>query len=274
MPLTFCLRTQLSVPLEVGPLTLDLIRQQTADEVARLPVQYGNQQIECGELFEITGSAQADGLQVWQGNLERVKYIGARMQMGTVLVEGNVGMHLGSGLRGGEIDVRGNVDDWAGAEMRGGRIRVAGNAGNLVGAAYRGSRRGMSGGEIFVTGNAGTEIGHTLRRGLIAIAGTCGDAAGTAMIAGSIFVFGGGGQRHGAGMKRGTLLFGEVAAIPPLLPTFRHAGRFQPIFLQLAFRHLQQAGFAIPEACWTASWDRFCGDLLTLGKGECFTSSQ
>ena len=64
------------------------------------------------------------------------------------------------------------------------------------------------------------------------------------MIAGSIFVFGSCGIRTGAGMKRGTIgLFGPNSI--KLLPTFRQAGRFRPLFLRLLFRELARLGFPV-----------------------------
>ena len=72
-----------------------------------------------------------------------------------------------------------------------------------------------------------------MRRGLVAVGGSCGDAAGFGMIAGTILVFGTLRRiRPGAGMRRGTIgLFGPDP--PGLLPTFRPAGRFRPLFLRL-----------------------------------------
>ena len=81
-----------------------------------------------------------------------------------------------------------------------------------------------------------------MRRGTLVVGGSCGDAAGFNMIAGSILVFGSCGIRTGAGMRRGTIgLFGPDPT--KLLPTFRPAGRFRPLFLRLLFRELAQLGF-------------------------------
>ncbi len=271
MPLSIRLHTESSIPIEVDSLQLKTMRSQTPDEIARTLIFRGNQELPCGEFFDVSGSASEDNTVVWEGNLHKVKLIGTHLSEGTVRVEGNAGMHLGAEMTGGEIILNGDASDWVGAEMKGGRIRVNGNAGHLVGAVYRGGRKGMTGGEILIDGNAGNEIGHTMRRGLIAIAGKTGDAAGIGMIAGSILIFGEAGIRNGAGMKRGTIgLFGSETT-PEILPTFKKASSYEPVFLQLYFRHLQKLGFKIPEECWGASYQRYNGDLLELGKGEIFT---
>ncbi|MCH8923454.1 MAG: formylmethanofuran dehydrogenase subunit C [Planctomycetes bacterium] len=167
-----------------------------------------------------------------------------------------------------KIVVNGNAGDWVGAEMHGGRIHIRGDAGHLVGAVYRGGRRGMTGGEILIDGDAGNEIGHTMRRGTIAVGGCSGDAAGFNMIAGSVFLFGEPGIRPGAGMRRGTIVFGGSATTPDVLPTFKFACTYRPVFLQFYFRQLESFGFPVPENCPAAAYHRYCGDFLESGKGE------
>jgi formylmethanofuran dehydrogenase subunit C len=99
------------------------------------------------------------------------------------------------------------------------------------------------------------------------VGGSCGDAAGFNMIAGSILVFGICGIRPGANMRRGTIgLFG--AKSPPLLPTFRSAGRFRPLFLRLLFRDLAQLDFPVDLARLDGDLSLYHGDLVALGKGE------
>lgn len=268
MPLTIRLKQKTAVPIEVDSVRLEEVRGQTPAQVARIPVQYGNRQVPLGEFFDVSGSAAEDETLIWEGDCEKVKYIAAGLTGGHVRVEGNAGMHLGAEMTGGEVLCTGNASDWVGAEMHGGRIRVLGNAGHLVGAVYRGGRRGMTGGEILVHGNAGNEIGHAMRRGLIAIGGRSGDAAGVNMLAGSIFLFGEPGIRNGAGMKRGTILCTDRGHRPELLPTFRYATTFEPVFLRVYLKHLMGLGFPVPEALMDTPVARYCGDFLELGKGE------
>lgn len=266
MPLTLTLRTPLSIPLEVESIRWEVVREQSADQVSTTLIQSGNRQAEIGEFFHVAGSA-ADGTLVWQGDLQKVKRIGAGQPNGRVIVEGNAGMHLGSEMTGGEIEVKGNVGDWMGAQMKGGRILVSGSAGDLVGAVYRGGRRGMTGGEIVIAGRAGNEVGVAMRRGLIVVGDSAGDFAGAKMIAGSILVLGNAGIRHGAGMKRGTIgLFGPRA--PELLPTFSSAGLVRPLFLNLISRRLKALGFSNADRLRDLTVRRYCGDALASGKGE------
>jgi formylmethanofuran dehydrogenase subunit C len=267
MPLVLRLKTVTSIPLEVDTVQLEKVREQSLDEVARTPIQYGNTQVPLAEFFDVSGSA-ADNQIVWEGDCAKIKLIGAHLKEGRIRVEGNAGMHLGAEMRGGEITVSGNAADWVGAEMHGGRIHVRGSAGHLVGAVYRGGRRGMTGGEILIDGDAGNEIGHTMRRGLIAVGGKAGDAVGFNLIAGSILLFGEIGIRPGAGMRRGTIVLLGTAAPPPMLPTFRLACTFRPVFLRFYLVRLREMGFAVAEECFTAHYHRYCGDFLELGKGE------
>jgi formylmethanofuran dehydrogenase subunit C len=107
-----------------------------------------------------------------------------------------------------------------------------------------------------------------MRRGLIAVGGASGDFLGVSMIAGSIFLFGPCGVRPGAGMKRGTLAF---FAAPPLLPSFHYACKYHPVFMALYLRQLQAWEFPIAERYRGGNWKRWCGDLVSLGKGEILT---
>lgn len=268
MSLKFTLRQPSLIPLEVDSLQLETLRNQSPDEIRQTLIQRGNQQLPLGEFFDVQGSAAEDEELIWEGDCAKVKCIGAHWKRGTIRVAGRAGMHLGAEMTGGEILVEGDAADWVGAEMHGGRICVKGNAGHLVGAVYRGGRRGMTGGEILIHGNAGNEIGHTMRRGLIAVGGRAGDAAGFNMIAGSIFVFGQSGIRPGAGMRRGTIGLFHPEDPPTMLPTFRHACTYQPVYLQIYLRELARWGFPVPEDCFEAKYHRYMGDFLEYGKGE------
>ena len=268
MPLTLRVRETHSIPLEVEDIRLDLVREQSANQVLKTLVYHGNRQVPLGDFFDASGSAADDNLLVWEGDCSRIKQIGTHLKDGTVRVVGDAGMHLGAEMTGGSIIVEGNATDWVGAEMHGGRIHVRGNAGHMVGAVYRGGRRGMTGGSILIDGKAGNEIGHTMRRGLIAIGGRSGDAPGFNMIAGTILLFGEAGIRPGAGMRRGTICYFEPGQAPAMLPTFRASGSIDPLFLKLYLKELREAGFPVPSDTSEASFARYCGDFLELGKGE------
>jgi formylmethanofuran dehydrogenase subunit C len=259
-----------TVPVEAECITPDNLAGKSAAEIERLPVQHGNRQEPLAEFFAVNGDA-ADGEILLEGDLSRVKWIGASMSRGRITIRGNVGTHVGSEMLGGQIEVHGNAGDWVGAEMRGGFIQVHGDAGHQVGAAYRGSRRGMRGGTILIHGSAGNEIGSTMRRGLIAIGGESGDFAGVSMIAGTIFLFGSPGIRTGAGMKRGTIVLlggGADRGEPNLLPTFRFDCEYRPVFIRLYVSHLRRSGFPVDDHLWIATFRRYSGDLVALGQGE------
>ena len=268
MSLVLTLRESPSIPIEADAVRVELLREQTADQVRATLIQHGNRREPLGDFFEVSGSARDDQQIVWVGDCSRVKRIGEKHACGRMLVEGNAGMHLGAEMTGGEITVRGHVADWAGAEMRGGRLRIEGNAGNCLGSGYRGATRGMTGGEILVTGSAGDEVGTALRRGLIAVSGSVGHAAGFGMIAGSLMFFGDVGRHCGAGMKRGTISLFSTAHRAELLPSFHYSCTDRPTFLAVYLRHLTRLGFAFPDVCLDANYDRYCGDLIELGKGE------
>jgi formylmethanofuran dehydrogenase subunit C len=260
---TLVLREKSNIPIEADSIRPDLFAEKSHQEIEALPLYYGNRKRRLSEIFEVQGE-KSDRSRII-GDLSRIKKIGYGMKSGRIVIEGNVGMHLGATMEGGEIVVEGHASDWLGAEMKGGLIRVKGDAGNLIGAAYRGSKRGMNRGTIIVEGNAGSEVGERMRRGLIVILGDACDFVGAHMIAGSIIVFGNIGERPGAGMKRGTLITFEE---PSLLPMFRYDCTYSPVFLKAYLRALRRYGLEIREGYVTGSYRRYNGAISELGKGE------
>jgi formylmethanofuran dehydrogenase subunit C len=258
-----------TIPIEAPVIVPDVLAGKSLAEIAALGVHHGNAQVPLADFFRIAGDP-ADGRITVEGDCSKVKRIGAGMKSGQIIIRGDAGMHLGTAITGGEIVVYGNAGDWLGAEMRGGRIHVHGSAGDHAGAAYRGSRTGIRGGEILIDGPAGCQIGANMRRGLIAVGGDVGDFAGVNLLAGSIFLFGSPGTRFGAGMKRGSLVL--FAPKPELLPTFRFSCVYEPVFVSIYLKQLREWNFAPAQENRSHEFARYCGDLLTLGKGEVLVS--
>jgi formylmethanofuran dehydrogenase subunit C len=257
------LKEDLDTPLEVEALSPDVLCGLTHAEILAQPVFLGNRQRRLGDFFEVEGE-QSPSLEL-HGDLAQVKWIGKGMSKGEIVIHGNAGMHLGSAMSGGTISVDGNAADWLGAEMSGGLIRVGGDAGGQVGAAYRGATIGMRGGEILIAGNAGIEVGMRMLRGLISVGGQIGDFAGMQMKGGTLVLFGRAGIRAGAWMARGTIVAFEPLK---LLPTFLYACTYEPTFLRVYAKHLQDRGVPAPERGWNRPYQRYVGDTCWLGKGE------
>jgi formylmethanofuran dehydrogenase subunit C len=252
------------IPIDADSLTTDQFRDRGEAEIAKLPLHHGNQAAVVGDFFTVKGGCSDQA--VLEGDLARVKGIGAAMSGGLLRIEGNVGMHVGARMTGGRIEVRGDADDWAGAEMTGGLIWIRGRAGNRAGGAYRGSKHGMKGGVLLVEGNAGHEIGGYMRRGLVVVGGDVEDFAGARLSSGTVLVLGGAGLRTGGGMKRGTIV---VHRPPVILPTFRETAVFTPLFLAVQWRALRRLGFPLPDGVdRPRPYLRYHGDLAELGRGE------
>ena len=263
MPLTLTLREPPKVPLETVGLTPDRLASRRRGEIEALTVWHGNRRAQLADFFAVSGNGDEE-LRV-EGDLRRVKFLGAGMTAGRLAVAGDAGTHTGAEMRGGELVVEGDVGDFAGTGMRGGRLVVRGSAGHQLGGAQPGVRAGMRGGEILVHRDAGDQLGAGLRRGLIAVGGHVGDAAGLRMLAGTIVALGGLGAPLGAAMRRGTIVAMSQVA---LLPTFRFACSYRPPFLRLYLRHLREAGLPLTDAQIEGRYARWCGDGLELRRGE------
>ena len=259
------LHTKPDVPLEAEVICPSTVAGLSESGIEHLQVMHGNVKAKLGDFFKVTGKGESY-IHI-EGDLSNVKMIGAGMQEGKIIVDGDVGMHVGIGMSGGEIIVEGNAGDWVGPEMSGGRITIKKDAGHMVGAAFRGQTVGITGGEILVHGNAKNEIGSGMRRGFIAIGGNAGDFVGVNMLAGTIVVLGQLGIRTGAGMIRGTIASLEDA---PILPSFAYACTYRPLFLRFYLRKLQENGFKrkIQDKHLNGIYKRYSGDGIELNRGE------
>jgi formylmethanofuran dehydrogenase subunit C len=265
MPLLLEYRADSQLPLDLSGFTPDWAGQRRLDEIKRHEVFLGNQRMPLAELFAISGDP-ASGEVHFKGELAHVHAIGARMGIGTIHVEGNVGRNAGAEMSGGQLHVTGNAGDWLGRKMCGGTIHIEGNVGDFAGGTPGPARRGMSGGELLIAGNAGHEIGRAMRRGLIVVGGDAGDSLGLNLLAGTILVFGRCGPSPGIGMRRGTVgLFTPPVEMPL---TFRPANRWQPQFMRLLLNYVGQVGIKAAAQFIDSKYLSFHGDLLALGKGE------
>jgi formylmethanofuran dehydrogenase subunit C len=263
---TLTLREQPDVPLEAEVLTPD----QLVGDIAALPLWHGKERTRVGEFFEVSGAG--DDVRI-EGDLSRVRYVGAGMTAGRLTVAGDVGMWAGAGMQGGELRIEGDAGDHAGVGMCGGTLVVRGSAGRNVGGDHvRGGTLGsagrnvagdrMRGGEIVVHGDAGAQAGAGMRRGLIAVGGRAGEAAGLRMLAGTIVALGGVGPHAGAGMRRGSIVTTEAEP----LSTFTFSCVYRPPFLRLYLRRLRALGLDVERL--DGRYARWCGDGLELRRGE------
>src|SRR5918997_1154590 len=157
MTLTLTLHEQPVAPLEAEILCPDRLARASREEIEALPVWHGNERTRVGEFFDVSGSG--DDIRL-EGDLSRVKFVGAGMTAGRLTVAGDVGMHAGAGMRGGEIVVHGDAGAQAGAGVRRGLIAVAGRVGEAAGLR-------MLAGTIVALGGIAPRAGAGMRRGSI-----------------------------------------------------------------------------------------------------------
>ncbi|MEM3694897.1 MAG: formylmethanofuran dehydrogenase subunit C [Candidatus Bathyarchaeia archaeon] len=244
-------------PIFAECINPDVILGKTLDEIETLKVWEGNKQRKLGELFKVEVAGDNDGNITIQGNLSKVRKIGAGMKNGEITIHGNVGMHLGEEMQGGKITVYGNVGGWTGSMMRGGIIEIHGNAGNYLGAPYRGYSEGMKGGKIIVHGDVGNEAGAYMRDGTIKVYGCAGQFAGLRMKDGTIYIQNDAGTRAGACMKGGKIIVG--GRIESVLPSFTIEGVKEKV-------KVEEGETAI------GPFYLFVGDLVEHGDGKLYIS--
>lgn len=251
--LTLTLRERLSHSLDMTGICPDQLHSLTEPEIAALPLSQGPETLCLGDLFSISG--QVAETVVIANACERLYRIGAGMQHGTLLIEGDAGAYLGQAMRGGTLVVNGN-------------------SGDAVGAPGVGERIGMRGGLILIKGNAGERLGERQRRGVILVEGAVGRHCGRRMIAGTIAVLGEVQPGLGAGMRRGSILLARAdASILPL--SFNDNGSHTLNFLPLFWNSLRALNSRFGNLSNFNRARRWLGDQANQGLGEIlFSHSQ
>lgn len=245
-------------PIEGKNISPDVFDKKSVKEIEALEMWEGNRKLAIGDLFDVKDDkiASENFMINIAGNAKSVRNIGYGMSMGKIVVDGDVGFHLGEAMSGGTICVNGNAGSWAGSRMSGGTIEIKGDAGDYIGAAYRGSTEGMNGGTILIHGSAGHEVGCFMRKGTIKILGNVGIFVGIHMRNGTILVKGSSQGRAGAQMTNGKIVL--AGSSNDVMPTFT---------IEEVKKKVKVDGEKIEGLFY-----KFTGDLADNGKGKLFVS--
>ncbi|HXG79445.1 MAG TPA: formylmethanofuran dehydrogenase subunit C [Methyloceanibacter sp.] len=259
--LAFELKEKPEQRLDLSPLIPSRLKGLKAREIESLSIGTARGKLTVGDVFKLKGSDA--GTIRFTGTDGRCDKIGADLDEGEILVDGDAGAYLGAGMKRGRIEVKGDTGALAGASMNSGSIAIAGNAGERAGGILVGETMGMKGGVLRIGGKAGPMLGERMRRGLIVAEGDAGDYAGARVIAGTILFKRSVGKSAGYGLRRGSLIFVEEPK--DMLPTFGDCGVMEFDYLRLMERWLREAGIAVKLGDRAR---RLMGDMSVLGKGE------
>ena len=274
------LRQQPPIPIDMGWLSLAMLRELSQHAIEQLPLAIGRERSAVGEWFKVaTQTSNSDRL-VFTGDCGMLCGIGSDLAEGEVIVEGPAGAQLGRRMAGGTIRVQGNAGALAATAMRGGRIEIDGDAGDYLGGPRRGERTGMRGGRVVVRGDAGQGTGHRMRRGTILIHGSTGPCCGLEMVAGTIATARIDSTDVGFGMRRGTILIYVTTAaspFPTVTPCFASPTAAPAVFMKLLLDELRPDlpnEHATRQDRHPDSWQRSIGDLAAGGLGEIIWSGK
>jgi formylmethanofuran dehydrogenase subunit C len=255
---------------QAPPIRLDLsgiipskLAGMSAADVERLGMATETGAAKLGDFFSVSGTP-AETL-VLDGGSERLDFVGAGLDLGTLVVEGDTGSYAGAGMRRGRLDIRGNTGAYLTTAAKGGIASVKGSAGDFAGGARSGEKFGMLGGIAVVEGNVGARAGERMRRGTIIARGTFGPAAGSRMVGGTLWTERGFGTGPGPLLRRGTLI---GPAVEGLLSTFSDCGRHDLVILRILSRYMTETLGALAPKALPAQVRRFAGDMAAIGKGE------
>lgn len=237
------------------------------EDVLRLPLPQGRDEVPLGEWFDVRSAADDDvqpSLRL-EGDLSRFDAIGAGMATGALVVQGPLGDAAGLGMAGGALRIEGAARDLAGCAMTGGLLEVLGDVRDFAAGARPGAMEGMSGGTLVVHGRAGARLADRMRRGTVVVHGDAGEFMASRLVAGTVAVGGRCGPHPAWGMRRGTVVSAGEAPQPAL--TFVVVDADVHVAWQLLARDLQGFGGRF-EGLARRQLTRFVGDLAVDGKGE------
>ena len=251
-------KRKFTFPVNAECINPDIFQGKNISEIANLQLFEGNKPKKLGDLFKIEDDNAVSPSITINGDVSEVRKIGTGMKTGEILINGNVGMHLGEKMAGGKITVNGDAWQWAGSAMKKGLIEIHGNAGDYLASPYRGTTEGMKGGKIVVDGDVGNDSGAYLHGGLIKIKGNnIGQFLGFHMSDGTIHVEKNARSRIGANMTGGKIIVSGV--VEEVMPTFS----IDSVKPKVKIDDTESAA---------GPFYVFLGDLAEKGKGKLFVS--
>jgi formylmethanofuran dehydrogenase subunit C len=261
--LVFKLKAAPDERVDLSKLTPSILGNMSSSDIARLVIGTSQRKLTIGDLFTITGKA-ADSVTI-AGGSNRLDFVGAELEHGTIVVDGDVGAFAGRDMSGGRLEIKGDAGAWLASGLSGGLIWVKGAAGSFIGGQRAGDKFGMSGGIVVVDGHAGDRAGERMRRGTLVVRGRCGAYAGSRMIGGTIWAEQGFGPSPGVMLRRGTLIGPSVER---LLATFVDTGKQDLVILRILSRYLTASLGQLAPRPLSGTVRKYAGDLATVGKGE------
>jgi formylmethanofuran dehydrogenase subunit C len=260
--LSFKLRAPPPQRLDLSALVPARLAGLDQAAIERLPIGTTRAPLAVGEAFAVRMGEAASI--AFEGGSERFDNVGAGLDGGDIVLEGDAGLFAGRGMTAGRLEIRGNAGAFAASGLKGGCVEIGGDVQEHLGGPAAGKTRGVSGGVVVVRGRAGARAGDRMRRGLIVIEGDAGEFAAARMIAGTVVICGAAGRLPGYLMRRGTLLIGGAAEPPP---TFVAVGGTTEVFAALLARALAPLS-RLAAGLAEVPWQRLAGDMATLGRGE------
>ena len=93
---------KLQFPVMAECVTPSILQGKTTDEIAALTVWEGNKQKKLSDIFRIEQTPEETPSIVINGNAAEVRRVGLGMKAGEIVVNGDIGMHLGEKMAGGK----------------------------------------------------------------------------------------------------------------------------------------------------------------------------
>ncbi|MDP1909254.1 MAG: formylmethanofuran dehydrogenase subunit C, partial [Hyphomicrobium sp.] len=129
--LTFRLNAAPAERLDLSHLTPKRLSSTPLAEVLKFNVGSTKSALTVGDVFAVSGRP-GDTVRIESGSA-RLDHVGADLDHGTIIVDGDVGVAAGRNMRGGRLEIKGDAGALLGSGISGGQIIVKGSAAGQVG---------------------------------------------------------------------------------------------------------------------------------------------
>ncbi len=98
------IKKKLDFPLEADSITPANFAGKTISEIKKLPLYYAKELTTIGDFFDVSGKSAevADTKIIIDGDVSNVKRIGEKMKGGEIVINSDIGMHIGNNMSGGK----------------------------------------------------------------------------------------------------------------------------------------------------------------------------
>lgn len=155
--LTFTRKDSINQAIDCKQLTPDLLKAKSLTDIKAIPLAAQT----VGDVFDVSGDDKTHV--IFKNTNNQMHYMGHRMKIGSITIEGDAGDFLGAEMQGGVLICKGNVGERAANAMRRGILLIEGGVGEYCASS-------MIAGTVGILGKTSPRLGYGMKRGTLLLA--------------------------------------------------------------------------------------------------------